>query len=146
MENKYYTPAIEDLRVGYECEHTTDTLTFKVNNTDEIIKDKLYSHDVVNYLKWIIENNHEISEFIRTPYLTKEQIEAEGWKSKTEYTGKFRFVFEKGNSWLAWNPEENMMTIMPIDPSKEFYEHNVRYAGGCPSINEFRQICKLLDS
>ena len=130
MENNYYTPELSDLHLGYECEVKVGEGWEKTNLTDSI----QFPHVELRLSQGRL----------RTPYLTKEQIEAEGWKSKTEYTGKFRFVFEKGNSWLAWNPEENMMTIVPIDPSKEFYEHNVRYAGSCPSINEFRKITKLL--
>lgn len=131
----YYTPSIKDIYIGYKCELEENGKWYPHIITGYDSENNLIQTDTVSFYY----NNN-----LRTPYLTKEQIETEGWKIKTEYTGKFRFVFEKGNSWLAWNPEENMMTIMPIDPSKEFYGHSVRYAGGCPSINEFRTICKLL--
>jgi hypothetical protein len=76
--------------------------------------------------------------------MTREQIEAEGWRFKTEYTSTTRMGFEKNNSWLAFNPEKQMINIIPIDPSQEFYEHHQLYAGSCKDMDEFRTICKLL--
>jgi hypothetical protein len=70
MENdKYFTPDIEDLRVGYEC----DLLGSKIVIEDRHDLDLSFDHP------------------LRTPYLTKEQIEAEGWKETISHG-----VFEKG--------------------------------------------------
>ena len=72
MENKYYTPDIEDIRVGYECE------IFNPANTDPFILGHYYD-------SWDKITIHRVNMYdvgrkeFRTPYLTKEQIEAEGW-------------------------------------------------------------------
>lgn len=163
MNNEnYYTPSIEDIHVGYECEHTTDTLTFRVNNTDKIIKDKLYPYDVINYLKWIIEDGHEISEFIRTPYLTKEQIEKEGWvKLDNKFNDTQRIVHipdyelktEFGSLRLYIPDLDKVYEDIRIEKYTKGNPNDVWsmssfytiYRGLCPSINEFRQITKLLN-
>lgn len=133
MEDKYYTPDIEDLFVGYECE--------RIYYGDD--EDTWIPHIIGFEYDWL-EIPVNYNKALRTPFLTKEQIEKEGWTFKTEYTGLYRLTFEKGNSWLGYNPENHMMVIIPIDPVKEFYEHHQRYAGSCKSINEFRKITKWL--
>lgn len=63
-KNKYFTPNVEDICVGYMGE-------FKVNNNWGLLN--INSSEL---LKECIENKFEF----RTPFLTKEQIEDEGWK------------------------------------------------------------------
>lgn len=144
MDTLYYTPKVEDLHIGYECEilgQSTSKLIKKVDwhKVEVGFHQEIGEKVGINQVPGLIKAGK-----IRTPYLSAEQIKKEGWKLRTEYTGYYRFVFEKGNSWLSFNPEERSILIMPIDPVKEFYEYNLRYAGSCPSINEFRKICKLI--
>ncbi len=86
----------------------------------------------------------------RTAYLTKEQIEAEGW---TYIQDDFlvnvlkrvptHYWFVKNGYGCTLYPDKNIIAIednrthMMIQP--RFYD------GPCPSINEFRTICKLLN-
>ncbi len=68
MQNNYFIPDISDIRVGYEYEYIIGTVFQKVkirNLTDPLLKN--------------IEAAFE-SKVARVPYLTKEQIEAEGWE------------------------------------------------------------------
>lgn len=163
MENKYYTPDIEDLYVGYECEIKTNHGYESFNDNIEIwkpvkleLKDKTGAY--LNILKDTLIGLDDGYQPIRTPYLTKEQIEAEG------------FPFQKTNrltNWFfinTWNlPDEKIqdfyrykaysVTIlqMPDNQLKIYFdfsggnpEDSCMFEGECKSINEFRKILKML--
>ena len=127
MENKYFTPDMEDFHIGYECEISTPTI-WKSGKFPEIL-----------------ELNSELDEFgkdslmkaahaiLRVPYITKEQIEAEGWK---HYNNN---CFELNPRWFcSWYPEMNRLEIYDNENENNF-------AGKCKDINTFRKICKLLE-
>lgn len=135
MENKYYTPEIEDLRVGYICE--------------------MRQKDIWEPYK--VQNNDCLSDFrnmdgIRTQYLTREQIEAEGWAFKYE-AGDTQY-FTSGVPWkddgrerfLDYRPITNILKITTTDKgyNQDGPNHSIKFHGKCSSINEFRTICKLL--
>jgi hypothetical protein len=139
MKQQYFTPDISDIRVGYECEEGSWDIKNDVRNWHPFVwkKDKP-AEDLEGYT-------------FRTPYLTKEQIEAEGWKYMDKYTiegsSELRCVFQKNNHWLSAFFKEGVPTIniIPINPVKSEFFEQVRYVGGCKSINEFRTIIKLLN-
>jgi len=143
MENKYYTPAIEDLHVGYEYEYRVGKNY--AWNTAKILdlytdRDGCGTYEVEQYLG---EGN------IRTPYLTKEQIESEGWEIKTYDIHKaFDFAFKKEN-YFGVRLKTGKLDIHMADVIKDKYlentSHGRLYYGECKSINEFRTICKLLN-
>ena len=130
MEHRYYTPSIEDIRVGYEYE--------------------AYFHN--KWTKAIVEKNDNLRSYnelcdstrIRTPYLTLEQIEAIGWI----YNGK------KGgfDSFYIGNINTNYYQLRMINNTIEIQDYGMinpdrnssMYFGDCPSVNELRHICILL--
>jgi len=129
---EYFTPSIEDIRVGYECE-------MRQRNIWEFYR-----------IQW----NDCLSDFvdmdgIRVPYLTKEQIENEGWKfihSSSWETGDL-IGFEKDDWIISYNLKTKVMTISFKYASAwniEIYGPLIySYRGPCKDINTFRQICKL---
>ena len=81
---------------------------------------------------------------IRTLYLTKEQIESEGWTIGN--TGGLECgcvngicMFSKRPWTLGYNFKNKCMKISTLGDSSD-----IRYEGECKSINEFRTIIKLL--
>jgi hypothetical protein len=116
--DKYYTPDISDIRVGYECEISSGRR---------------------HWITYIIlpEDFHRINSYfkIRTPYLTKEQIEAEGWKETD--TPEFFDSVKNDRYYLNWEPKFRWISIGDN-------EGQDGYSGKCPSINEFRYILRLL--
>lgn len=140
QENKYFTPNITDLRVGYNCEVKWDSRAFekKVFNIEDIF--------IVNRVG--LGN-------VRTPYITKEQIEDEGWdeiwnngRSFKKSTGGYYCNLHMGK----YNNEEgerDQSTFVDITCIRESEIRDGRterlFSGDCPSINEFRYICKLLN-
>jgi len=121
MGNKYYTPDIENIRVGYKCER---------EETIEGYKPYIFDlQGVRDYIQFEISDYKDF--FIRTPYLTKEQIEAEGWEWMTTY-------FYKNHKRLNYDYTSNRLWVWDMFDNKYF-------DGYCPSVNEFRTINKLLN-
>jgi hypothetical protein len=141
--NNHFIPEISDLRVGYECEvqEIVRALTHDVNgiirtdltydeNWKSIIIDKDLSGNLtISHCEHLLEGEH-----LRTPYLTKEQIEAEGWEEtvshgvfgkKENKVGYLQCVGEPPLIWITINDQE-------------------KYHGECKDINTFRWLCKLL--
>lgn len=130
-----YVPVLSDFYLGYEYEEFKDgewisksfAKDFFSSDFDiKVIADKLYP------------------KFIRTPYLTKEQIEKEGWVFNKNYgclvkdtkiNGVQRRVelsYKEDNHWLTLKYD-----------CGEYLSWNL-FDGECLSINEFRKIIKWL--
>ena len=150
MENKYYTPTLDDIRLGYEYEINYSGYWKKLVITD-FYTDGYGLGDVQEVVAKINNNPNQI----RIPYLTKEQIIAEGWELtnvlEEDDEGKdiFSTGFEKyinDDNWYSLVLKDNKIIIY-----KSWYRNNVCrltrtvYYGKCPSINEFRTITKLLN-
>jgi hypothetical protein len=126
MKNKYFTPDIEDFCIGYEYE----TIYLKSVWTKESLR--------IMDASWFFESyeNDAVPTEFRVPYLTKEQIEAEGWKQEKSY-------FRKNNLYLFF--ENNDLEIEFGEPfTWDASDSDVRYKGECKDINTFRKIIKLL--
>ena len=123
--DKCYTPQIEDIRTGYEFE------IFRERDNTWWDSKTTFPNES---LDWIINKLKEGR--LRVAYLTKEQIEKDGWKNThfredlSGYNkGKFNLSFYHDNSFIRiWNGNEVIV-----------------FEGKCPSINELRQIMKLLE-
>ena len=135
MENKYFTPSIEDIRLGYEAEALLPSTDSWVCDTwtPFTIDPMKYSH----YTPWEGDGTHfddvvnRLSlKQIRTPYLTKEQIEAEGWIQKGT-------PFWKGSYICYLEPLTHIIHIQDVSGDTLF-------KGECKCINTFRFINKLL--
>lgn len=135
--DKYFIPEISDLHVEYECERNM----YIVGEYDKDISKR--------WMRWVIEDGSDIiniireskNDNIRVPYLTQEQIEAEGWNNTTlDYQKIMLFVGEKVQGYyykLVYNYWNHRLSITEVDDSCLF-------SGECKSINELRYICKLL--
>lgn len=142
-QTKYFTPTIEDIRVGYECE--------------------VYDSDDRDWAKHIVLNQPDLCNVtgldleLRVPYLTKEQIEKEGWVERESYNSRIK-NFEKDNYFLSFYEDDRVIILMARDVTKldwlwlhqgdNFYHsqaHLFRMTFPCKDINTFRWICKLLN-
>lgn len=143
MENKYYTPDLEDLFVGYE---------YEILNSEDIWENKKLEFS----FGWL-EIPENFNENIRTKYLTKEQIENEGWEI---YNGRAEFkkcigYYDKeddltGTEYLLdYNEKTNHLIIEcgTINFGEAYYPyegHNHIFSGQVKSINEFRKVIKMV--
>jgi hypothetical protein len=159
MESKYFIPDKEDIHIGYECEYCDNYgfETFNLGKDNWIpIKIKLQEEDgaYTSEIEDILIGMDDGYQPIRVPYLTKEQIEGEGWTSFiTEYDNKIslekmNYVFfrEDKNYMLGWYFNTNQIALLIKDPSLvEDYYSAPTFRGECKDINTFRTICKLLN-
>ena len=133
MENKYFTPNIEDVYIGYELEWKC-----KIRNQDW--EKTICDTDLIA----IIYDEYEHADFeepyneqFRVPYLTKEQIEAEGWKLLSE--DKY-LQFIKPDYSISYVEKLHLLTVIALEEKQS----DVKYSGTCKDINTFRKIIKLL--
>lgn len=145
----YYTPDISDFFVGYECEilypfnkaETEYSFKYNPNPSEDRWVEHVFKHGHIDSWEGILIET--IDEY-RTSYLTKEQIEAEGW------------TLLPPSSYLPYaRPEEQLDRLykngwsIQHKPFKKIlviinHVEMIQYFGKCPSINEFRKICKLI--
>ncbi len=107
IDNKYFTPDIENVRVGYECEtyHGYGSAnTYKVGTENEISSywnKSIFTEQEARYGGDYNESGFDNfcddikKGIVRVPYLYKEQIENEGWKFVQ--TNKIRWWYEKND-------------------------------------------------
>lgn len=126
--DKYYTPEISDLYLGYECEVDKNIYADKNPDWEAIVASENNMGDEGLLAKCRTGK-------VRTPYLTREQIENEGW-----FAGH-PTAFSKGNHVLMLYDNKKIEIRHMGSPS---YTVDTSYLGSCPSINEFRKIMKLL--
>ena len=143
----YFVPDIEDIHVGYECEilywegQIQEKYRPYVVEAVTIRKSKFSS---AGYLSDLFDVNA-----IRVPYLTKEQIEAEGWKEHLTYpSGEIIFINKttKDGQELLFKSGQHLMVITHIwwDGLNEKVHRKQIYSGECQDINTLRKITKLL--
>ena len=154
MENKYFTPDIEDICIGYELEmnwnraYEEKWVPVKISIQDEEFACTDEISEIVNAL------DDGMSE-ARVPYLTKEQIEAEGWNFETvlfeddNENDVYSDGFAKHADSYHWY-EMVLRKDNKIHIVYKWYRNSVGqtwrdvYYGECKDINTFRKIIKLL--
>lgn len=147
MSDKYFTPDIEDIRVGYECEvkNSSDDKNFEwehlkiVGVDDAKISGRLMDWSFYDSLNAVKDKS------VRVPYLTKEQIIAEGWREIHDEEYIKSIPVEDGMPSKTWWFHNNVDTeyLSTIEFRYNGY-HNVGFRGECKDINTFRWISKLL--
>lgn len=145
----YFTPAVEDMYVGYELEilHNKNALMLSWNFSAPFntwVPVVIHRAELISQIEYYLKVGN-----VRVPYLTREKIEAEGWKWNftTTYPSGVWNSFEKENYLMSWNSTHNRVLFIYKDISKEddrdFPEH-FHFQAECLDINTFRTICKLL--
>ena len=152
-KEKYFIPEISDLFVGYECEiinyasnnYNKDKSTCKWNKL-VLKKEHLFSsYDGSSFLETCVSclNFGEL----RVPFLTKEQIESEGWKKTWENIKDIDDnedcgykLSSKDNIWhIIFEPNNKNMLIFKNNEGSHYFNGKIK------SINEFRTIMKFLE-
>lgn len=123
---QYYTPKLEDLFVGYECQ-------IKRHKEAGFEPSLINAADFEFLMRMIKEGNANI----RTPYLSIPDIERLGWQRKADtQTGVFNFR----------RPGYHLTVNLAIQQCAIFVgDIGIRtvFSGWVPSINELRQVHRL---
>ena len=148
MDDKYFVPDVEDIRVGYECEvqDVIESIFFDgiiTTKYSESWKPLIITKQYFTYYLELIATGH-----LRTLYLTKEQIEAEEWKADTYGPSADGPSFIKNEFYcqmLLPNSTYELNSGLTFSPNLVIRTRSyIVFLGECKSINEFRYICKLL--
>lgn len=169
MENKYYTPNIEDIFIGYECElflpkndwfKAEEWRPFKISENG-YSKSGPYGGDLseLDEVCSLIKLGQ-----VKTKYLSKEDIESEGYerqnnwfddtktqrlgmipdyKKETDF-GSIRLYLKDFNFPHQHVSIEIYVKAKEVDIFNMSMKHFV-YHGPIKSINEFRKLCKILE-
>jgi hypothetical protein len=124
MNNKYYTPELSDLYVDYECE------IFRAGEYSSGWEPIVWGEDDFE----INRCNHK-----RTPYLTREQIEAEGWREI--HSDEYIIQGELHQYWFNNNAGTKYLSCIKRQGQ---YGNDIVFLGKCNSINEFRKLIKWI--
>lgn len=137
----YYHPDIHDIFLGYEAESFNNGKWEEIRYSTKDFEDLPYDIDG----KWI-----------RTLYLTQDQVIKEGWQKsgdilltneKSEHVFRRETINDGQNfhGFVLKLLSDNYVAIYEYDADKEMGgDYITRYKGLCKSVNEFRQICRLL--
>jgi hypothetical protein len=136
MENRYYTPDLKSLFVGYEA-------VLRLADTPEGSEHKLLidEYSIKDFKQGLIP--------LQTKYLDKSDIESLGWeyneKEKT-YSKHFSGYCESFTYTLKHIEHQKAIKIkLTYVSPEESFKNKTYYCGKCPSINELKYIIKLLE-
>lgn len=151
MNNKYYVPEISDIHVGYECEINPSPKLNPYNWNKHIVAGNrvFMSDDFYRIHEWV-SHYETLETYMRTSYLTREQIEAEGWKRIEQSETESAYYRKEGNyntyfvlrQIIHQLGDKHKIIIKVVMPPNE---RLTLFSGLCPSINEFRTIMKYLN-
>lgn len=163
-ENKYFIPKIEDIFIGYEFE---TLLNLELGSSLQNGWNK-YTIDLENNIDDLfIEIVDTIKKKnIRTPYLTKEQIESEGWlfadiknSDDTIFLSFYKIIDDHIQLKLIYDINnidfetgDIIENVRKLNIEKILFKNNEKFVGTyliqgieCKCINQFRLITKLLN-
>lgn len=138
MENQYFVPKLDELFIGYELEYQGN-IFHKLSKSTEWKKAKVgvtQEGDVVLPITRIASMLKK--GWVRTPYLTEEILEKEGWKRK-----------KTDKTYLNTNFEKNYKTLNRfLNYPEEFcsISNNIGtyFVGVIKSVNELRKVEQFL--
>lgn len=148
-KTKYYIADISEIDATTVCD-TKDYWIVTWSNCDWIDCEGWSHWDPIGIvgLQWMLHANV----VVRIPYLTKEQIETEGWPYKESYKDVLKF--ESDDIWnpktkggfLYYDTKDHTLRIQIKDGNQNMDgpTYHTVFNGRCPSINDFRKIMKLL--
>lgn len=157
MENKdkYFTPEIKDIRIGYECEVESNNIWIPV-----ILKSGIFEDEFCQMFQTTNNESYHYQDNIRVPYLTEEQIIKEGWKKidiiRNGGSISFSKNINKENFYkLMYNYSNRIKYSTNIIIHKVNYdlgmygicptiEEEIIYNGDCKDLNTIKLIMKLL--
>ena len=127
MEDKYYTPDISELYIGFELEHKNP------------MQENIWKREIVDSDMWGIayctyeENQEDYPNEIRVRYLDKSDIEELGWDFIEYDTAKYK------NYYIEFNPEHFTYIY-----EKRIYEDLILFRGKIKNKSELKKLMSQL--
>jgi hypothetical protein len=151
MENKYYTPTIEEFHIGFECEYKSQELIGEAiskiidlklmyGKELEVPEDDLFEHHVINGrdIQMYSLNPHLLKDF-RVKRLDREDIESLGW-DQVEYD-TYRLGTQQ-EFFFEFNPEYKSFIY---SKTNKLNSSNVIFMGTIKNKSELKKLMQQLD-
>lgn len=139
QDNKYYTPDLGELFVGYELE----SFDLIYGKSGEWRSNKIVCGTHIDNISRYPKEGR-----VRTKYLDQFDIESLGWKfTGGQMISNGRKDFKKGNWLLIFRTKDHTINLILTDdsPEEKYAITSGTYRGECKSINELRNIMKYLN-
>jgi hypothetical protein len=157
QQNKYYTPDISELHVGYELEvedfnqgHENGVQWIKTvikhgGNYERNTHEQIFDSTTIQGIE--ARNDVYIRNTYRTKYLDQSDIESCGWiHTGGQLVSHGRQDYEKAGMMLKYFPRHHSLFIAKaINPDAMDGFAEKLFDGECKSINELRKIIKWLN-
>ena len=143
---RYYTPKIEELFIGYKCQNLEPCNIKSILNDTEDLTDYEWRDcifNVVNLLDIYIDKEIDLvilENKYRTKYLDKSDIKSLGFKSSNSIGGivlEFYIQLNTSMYLLNYNLDSKQLKLFR---GGLFREQNLIFKGKCKSINELEKI------
>ena len=116
MNDKYYTPSIEEFHVGFECEYYSShadkfiSIVLNESNFSTNSLDGSFDDD------YVFSGNYHSDNKFRVKYLDSEDIESLGFDKTAEYGKYIEFndnikAFNPSSTKLLYNTDTNLINI-----------------------------------
>lgn len=140
MSEQYYTPEITEFHVGFN---------YQMQIKKDIWEDRILGKEDLGHIFNLLNGSICFPDNIRVPYLTKEDIEAEGWVEKIithdDLQGRLHFTklsaserYEENRiSKCSYVPRNNWLKIRDSD-------NYTRFSGTIRNKSEFNKLLKQL--
>jgi hypothetical protein len=144
MENKYYTPKIEEFHIGFEYEakvYGKDyyiPLVFKPNDYETLFDKRILS---ISGQQVYEEPRFYVPDTFRVKYLDREDIEKLGWKYSGNVEGGLGFYYKE-----AMNKEARyIMYHVPVQNRVEIIEDDYNiFDGFIKNKSELRRVMEMV--
>ena len=146
MENKYYTPKIEEFFVGFEYEAYNSREWFFREASDGWVKMNWEPRQLSNNQGFFNIDGAIQKEWIRVKYLDTTDIESCGWKQQVSIEGKTRFTLSTGT--ILKDTKENRWELIYYEESKKLQinqgTHWPRFFGDIKNKSELKKLMQQL--
>lgn len=142
----YFTPTLEELFWGYECEVQT-SWGYSKGVWPTVLENDTH-FNLFNSKRSVsdIEHLRQYSSYLRAKYLTVEQIEQEGFVANMVGTFIINDFLKTGGGFLWYDFEKHTMKIVINKTDGDALVHgDTLFEGNCKSVNELRKLIKQLD-
>jgi hypothetical protein len=142
MENKYYTPEIEELHVGMYCEWLRDPAN-EIYIPIELTANMLSL--TLNTTGWNFEKLNVPGPIsYRVKYLDREDIESLGWVYKYSEEDKPCICYTNKNVDIIFNPRNNWVLITKGDGETTWSDWKTIFAGNIKNKSELKRVMEQL--
>lgn len=146
MDNKYYTPTIEEFHVGFEFEKYDSRQAIYVD--EGVTNWHKHKYDTKS-IRLSQIGSHLFERTIRVKYLNKEDIESLGWVYEKDLRDEYDICFKKGSMILEYTELIKAIRIYYLveasdDADFSYKRAEIIFSGTIKNKSELKRLMKQL--